>query len=197
MGQQAIFLCHQKIYHQMVLEQVSVFLAGCWRVQYFDLIISDFRPNIYTYKSNLSCNSCKNSFTIMHSLLNMIGILIAYGFLLLWVWISYRYWLLNNQSFFHLNFPVIDIDSVGTFTMCHEALKHLKKGGRGEGPSTGGLILNISATLHYTAAWYQIHASAAKVWLNKLQLLVHLVHLPVTCAPFIITRQQSTVSQGL
>ncbi|RWW62879.1 hypothetical protein BHE74_00029983 [Ensete ventricosum] len=76
-----------------------------------------------------------------------------------------------NDIFFHLNFPVMDIDSVGTFTMCHEALKYLKKGGQGEGPSTGGLILNISATLHYTAAWYQLHVSAAKVWLNKLQLL--------------------------
>lgn len=57
----------------------------------------------------------------------------------------------------------MDIDTVGTFTMCHEALKYLKKGGPGRGSSGGGTILNISATLHYTAAWYQIHVSAAKV----------------------------------
>ncbi|KAI6691674.1 hypothetical protein NL676_028502 [Syzygium grande] len=57
---------------------------------------------------------------------------------------------------------VMDIDSVGTFTMCHEALKYLKKGGPGRGSSGGGTILNISATLHYTAAWYQILVSAAK-----------------------------------
>lgn len=57
---------------------------------------------------------------------------------------------------------MLDIDSVGTYTMCHEALKYLKKGGPGKRP-TGGLILNISATLHYTASWYQIHVSAAKV----------------------------------
>ncbi|XP_062115702.1 peroxisomal 2,4-dienoyl-CoA reductase [(3E)-enoyl-CoA-producing]-like [Humulus lupulus] len=57
---------------------------------------------------------------------------------------------------------VLDIDSVGTFTMCHEALKYLKKGGPGRSSSGGGLILNISATLHYTAAWYQIHVAAAK-----------------------------------
>lgn len=65
----------------------------------------------------------------------------------------------------HLNFfpPVIEIDSVGTYTMCHEALKYLKKGGPGKGPSMGGLIINISATLHYTASWYQLHVSAAKV----------------------------------
>lgn len=61
-------------------------------------------------------------------------------------------------------FPtVMDIDSVGTFTMCHEALKYLKKGGPGRSSSGGGTILSISATLHYTAAWYQIHVSAAKV----------------------------------
>ncbi|PWZ43860.1 Peroxisomal 2,4-dienoyl-CoA reductase [Zea mays] len=58
---------------------------------------------------------------------------------------------------------VIDIDTVGTYTMCYEALKYLKKGGPGRGPSSGGLIINISATLQYTAAWYQIHVSAAKV----------------------------------
>ncbi|KAJ7948978.1 Peroxisomal 2,4-dienoyl-CoA reductase [Quillaja saponaria] len=57
---------------------------------------------------------------------------------------------------------VIDIDSVGTFTMCHEVLKYLKKGGPGRSSSSGGTILNISATLHYTASWYQIHVSAAK-----------------------------------
>ncbi|XP_021741266.1 peroxisomal 2,4-dienoyl-CoA reductase-like [Chenopodium quinoa] len=57
---------------------------------------------------------------------------------------------------------VMDIDSVGTFTMCHEALKYLKKGGPERKQSSGGLILNISATLHYTASWYQIHVSAAK-----------------------------------
>ncbi|WOL03367.1 hypothetical protein Cni_G12087 [Canna indica] len=63
---------------------------------------------------------------------------------------------------------VIDIDSVGTYTMCHEALKYLKKGEQGKGPATGGLILNISATLHYTAAWYQIHVSAAKAAVDSV-----------------------------
>ncbi|KAH0891275.1 hypothetical protein HID58_053704 [Brassica napus] len=58
---------------------------------------------------------------------------------------------------------VLDIDAVGTFNMCHEALKYLKKGGPGRDPASGGgSIINISATLHYTASWYQIHVSAAK-----------------------------------
>ncbi|RWR88530.1 peroxisomal 2,4-dienoyl-CoA reductase [Cinnamomum micranthum f. kanehirae] len=66
---------------------------------------------------------------------------------------------------------VIDIDSVGTFTMCHAAFKYLKKGAPGRGPSSGGVILNISATLHYTASWYQIQASAAKVCQNIMLIV--------------------------
>ncbi|CAI0555497.1 unnamed protein product [Linum tenue] len=64
---------------------------------------------------------------------------------------------------------VMDIDAVGTFTMCHAALKYLMKGGLGRGSSEGGgSIINISATLHYTAAWYQIHVSAAKAAVDAL-----------------------------
>ena len=63
---------------------------------------------------------------------------------------------------------VLDIDAVGTFTMCHEALRYLKKGAPGKDSSVGGgIIINISATLHYTATWYQIHVSAAKVRPNS------------------------------
>jgi peroxisomal 2,4-dienoyl-CoA reductase len=71
----------------------------------------------------------------------------------------------------------LDIDSVGTFTMCHEALKYLKKGGPGRTSSSGGAIINISATLHYTASWYQIHVSAAKVRFitQHLHVKFHLV----------------------
>uniref|UniRef100_M1C002 2,4-dienoyl-CoA reductase [(3E)-enoyl-CoA-producing] n=2 Tax=Solanum tuberosum TaxID=4113 RepID=M1C002_SOLTU len=46
--------------------------------------------------------------------------------------------------------------------MCHEALNYIKKGGPGRSLTSGGMILNISATLHYTASWYQIHVAAAK-----------------------------------
>lgn len=59
---------------------------------------------------------------------------------------------------------VMDIDTVGTFTMCREAVKYLKK----DGGERGGLILNISATLHYTASWYQIHVSAAKAAIDAM-----------------------------
>ncbi|KAI5420425.1 hypothetical protein KIW84_044280 [Lathyrus oleraceus] len=64
---------------------------------------------------------------------------------------------------------VLDIDSVGTFTMCHEALKYLKKGGPGRDSSSGGgVIMNLSVTLHYTATWYQIHVSAAKAAVDAI-----------------------------
>jgi 2,4-dienoyl-CoA reductase [(3E)-enoyl-CoA-producing], peroxisomal len=63
-------------------------------------------------------------------------------------------------------YAVVGIDTVGTYNMCHEALKYLKRGGSGRDSgdsSNGGLFINISATLQYTAAWYQVHLSAAKV----------------------------------
>ncbi|KAK9077659.1 hypothetical protein SSX86_005996 [Deinandra increscens subsp. villosa] len=64
---------------------------------------------------------------------------------------------------------VLDIDSVGTFTMCHEALNYLKKGGPGRSSGdSGGMILNISATLHYTATWYQVHVAAAKAAVDAI-----------------------------
>ncbi|KAI3921409.1 hypothetical protein MKW98_013343 [Papaver atlanticum] len=64
---------------------------------------------------------------------------------------------------------VMDIDTVGTFRMCHEALKYIKKGGPGrEDTSGGGTILNVSATLHYSATWYQIHVSAAKAAIDAM-----------------------------
>ncbi|XP_022762633.1 peroxisomal 2,4-dienoyl-CoA reductase-like isoform X1 [Durio zibethinus] len=63
---------------------------------------------------------------------------------------------------------VIDIDSIGTFRMCHEALKYLKKGGPGKDLSNGGTIINITAAIHYGATWYQIHASAAKAAVDSI-----------------------------
>jgi len=44
--------------------------------------------------------------------------------------------------------------------MSHAAFPELKKSG-------DALILNISATLHYGATWYQVHASAAKAAIDR------------------------------
>src|SRR4030095_7135602 len=49
---------------------------------------------------------------------------------------------------------VVDIDLKGTFNVCRAAFSELKK--------NGGQILNISATLHYLGAPFQLHGCVAK-----------------------------------
>jgi len=55
---------------------------------------------------------------------------------------------------------VVDIDTKGTFNVCRAAFEELKK--------SSGQILNISATLHYTATPMQIHVSAAKAGVDAI-----------------------------
>jgi len=55
---------------------------------------------------------------------------------------------------------VIEIDTIGTFHMSKASFESLK--------ATKGVILNISATLHYTTTYYQIHASAAKAAVDSM-----------------------------
>ena len=55
---------------------------------------------------------------------------------------------------------VVDIDLKGTFHMSKAALPHLK--------ATGGVVLNISATLHYYGTAAQLHVSAAKAGVDAL-----------------------------
>jgi 2,4-dienoyl-CoA reductase [(3E)-enoyl-CoA-producing], peroxisomal len=56
---------------------------------------------------------------------------------------------------------VIAIDTLGTFNVCRAAFD---RGLR----DRGGIILNISATLHYTATPLQAHAAAAKAAVDSL-----------------------------
>lgn len=56
---------------------------------------------------------------------------------------------------------VMEIDAVGTFTMSKAAFTALKQAGT-------SIIINISATLHYGATWYQVHASAAKAAVDSI-----------------------------
>ncbi|KAI5061029.1 hypothetical protein GOP47_0023534 [Adiantum capillus-veneris] len=65
---------------------------------------------------------------------------------------------------------VIEIDTIGTFNMCHASFSALRKDGEGKDSKKGqgGVIINISATLHYGATWYQAHASAAKAAIDSL-----------------------------
>ncbi len=55
---------------------------------------------------------------------------------------------------------VIDIDLKGTFYVSKAALPFLKAG--------GGIVLNISATLHYLGTVGQLHVSAAKAGIDVL-----------------------------
>jgi peroxisomal 2,4-dienoyl-CoA reductase len=55
---------------------------------------------------------------------------------------------------------VVDIDLKGTFHVSRAALPHLKV--------RGGVILNISATLHYLGVAAQLHVSAAKAGVDAL-----------------------------
>merc|ERR1712066_470609 len=57
---------------------------------------------------------------------------------------------------------MIDIDTLGVFNMSHVAFEHLKAS------KFGGVITNITATLHYTAAWYQTAPVAAKAAIDAM-----------------------------
>ena len=56
---------------------------------------------------------------------------------------------------------VIEIDLVGTFNVTRASFEALQKSGN-------GLVLNISATLHYHGTPLQIHASAAKAGVDAI-----------------------------
>lgn len=56
---------------------------------------------------------------------------------------------------------VVDIDLMGTFHACKAAFEALSGSGQ-------GLVLNISATLHYVGTPLQIHASCAKAGVDAL-----------------------------
>jgi peroxisomal 2,4-dienoyl-CoA reductase len=55
---------------------------------------------------------------------------------------------------------VVDIDLKGTFNVSRAALPHLR--------FRGGVIINISATLHYLGTAHQLHVSAAKAGVDAL-----------------------------
>lgn len=56
---------------------------------------------------------------------------------------------------------VMDIDANGTFNVCRAAFDAWLR-------DHGGVILNVSATLHYAATPMQIHASAAKAAIDSM-----------------------------
>lgn len=73
---------------------------------------------------------------------------------------------------------VMDIDAVGTFTASTAALPALREAASASGASSPSqqnqenkaypVVINISATLHYGATWFQAHACAAKAAVDAL-----------------------------
>ncbi|MBC7658597.1 MAG: SDR family oxidoreductase [Chitinophagaceae bacterium] len=57
---------------------------------------------------------------------------------------------------------VIDIDLNGTFNMCRHGYQYLK--------ASKGIIINISANLHYVGTLFQSHVSAAKAGVDALTM---------------------------
>ncbi|TMW69190.1 hypothetical protein Poli38472_001346 [Pythium oligandrum] len=56
---------------------------------------------------------------------------------------------------------VMEIDAVGTFNMSRHAFSALKESGDAR-------IINLTATLHMPATWFQVHASAAKAAVDSI-----------------------------
>jgi peroxisomal 2,4-dienoyl-CoA reductase len=56
---------------------------------------------------------------------------------------------------------VMDIDANGTFNVCRAAFDRSLR-------DRGGVVLNVSATLHYAATPLQVHASAAKAAVDAI-----------------------------
>jgi NAD(P)-dependent dehydrogenase (short-subunit alcohol dehydrogenase family) len=70
----------------------------------------------------------------------------------------------------------MEIDTVGTFQMSRAAHPHLKRG--------GGVIVNISATLHYGATFYQVNCFALPCFrAGTLQTSRVMVHVALALPP--------------
>lgn len=55
----------------------------------------------------------------------------------------------------------MEIDTVGTFNMSTAAFRGFMK-------ANGGIIINISATLHWNGSVFQVHSSAAKAGVDAI-----------------------------
>jgi 2,4-dienoyl-CoA reductase [(3E)-enoyl-CoA-producing], peroxisomal len=63
---------------------------------------------------------------------------------------------------------VVSTDLLGTFNMCHSAFPYLSSSSSSQPSSPSPCIVNISATLHHPATFYQSHASASKAGVDSL-----------------------------
>lgn len=78
---------------------------------------------------------------------------------------------------------VIDIDTIGTFNTVKATIPHLVESAKrnpnpNDAGTTGGRILSVSATFHYTGMPLQAHVSAAKAAVESLMASVALEYGP-------------------
>lgn len=75
----------------------------------------------------------------------------------------------------------MEIDALGTYNMSHSVYPAMARSSTGGGK--GGVIINISMTLHYGATWYQVSAwtnyftTAMCMYLMLICLAKRLMHL--------------------
>ena len=95
---------------------------------------------------------------------------------------------------------VVDIDLLGSYNTLKSTIPHLlASAGRNKnpGPITGGRIIFISATFHFTGVPYQAHVAAAKAGVDALAASVALEYGPRGLTSNVISPGDIEGTEGL
>ncbi|TVY73462.1 Peroxisomal 2,4-dienoyl-CoA reductase SPS19 [Lachnellula suecica] len=97
---------------------------------------------------------------------------------------------------------VMEIDTLGSFNTLKATLPHLiesakKNPNTGKNPSTGGRIIFISATFHYTGMPLQAHVAAAKAGVDAISASVSLEYGPRGITSNILTPGPIVGTEGM
>lgn len=91
---------------------------------------------------------------------------------------------------------VVDIDLLGTFNTCKATLPYLVESAR-KFPGSGGRIVAVSATFHYTGVPLQSHVSAAKAGVDALMNSVAVEYGPLGVAANVIAPGPVEGTEGM
>jgi len=97
---------------------------------------------------------------------------------------------------------VIDIDTIGSFNTLKATMPQLlisakKNPNTGTNPSTGGRIIFISASFHFTGMPLQVHAASAKAGIDALSANVALEYGPRGVTSNVITPGPISGTEGM